>query len=114
MSAGIATLNELFTRKNDYLALNGKVKEICETIVKEAARNNIAVDVSFFKSMFSLRFAGKDIFRHFYKKLLSSGVYIAPSEYESNFLSFAHSKADIDKTKKAIKDALKSLKGRRS
>ena len=47
-----------------------------------------------------------DLFRVFFDALLERGVYIGPSGYEVGFVSAAHTKEDLSKATKAIKDAL--------
>lgn len=49
----------------------------------------------------------KDKFNIFYRKMLSDGVFLPPSQFETNFLSLAHSQGDIDKTIEAYKGNLK-------
>ena len=49
-------------------------------------------------NMFSIKFADVKKFRKFYACMLKRGVWFAPSEFEANFLSFAHTKKDIEKT----------------
>ena len=41
-------------------------------------------------------------FKKFYHRLLKEGVYLAPSQFEVNFVSAAHTLKDIEKTEKAI------------
>lgn len=41
--------------------------------------------------------------------MLEQGVYIAPSPFETGFISTAHTEADIDATVAAIRRALSSL-----
>jgi glutamate-1-semialdehyde 2,1-aminomutase len=48
-------------------------------------------------------------FRSFFHKLLSSGVYVAPSQYEGWFLSTTHSDQDIDETVVLVGESLKRL-----
>ena len=48
--------------------------------------------------MFSLKLQGKAWFGKFYRAMLRKGIYLAPSEFEANFISFAHTKKDMDKT----------------
>jgi glutamate-1-semialdehyde 2,1-aminomutase len=45
----------------------------------------------------------------FFHALLDRGVYLAPSAFEVGFVSLAHSRADIDDTVAAARDALGSL-----
>jgi len=39
--------------------------------------------------------------------MLNDGIFLPPSQFETNFLSLAHSKEDIDKTIDAYKRNLK-------
>jgi glutamate-1-semialdehyde 2,1-aminomutase len=45
-------------------------------------------------------------FRAFHASMLNKGIYLAPSQFEAGFISSAHTKADIDKTLKAIHGSL--------
>ena len=49
----------------------------------------------------------KDKFNIFFKKMLPSGIFLPPSQYETNFLSLAHSQNDINKTVEAYQRNLK-------
>lgn len=49
----------------------------------------------------------KEKFNGFFKKMLSDGIFLSPSQYETNFLSLAHSQEDIDKTIEAYHSNLK-------
>nr|CBH36690.1 glutamate-1-semialdehyde 2,1-aminomutase [uncultured archaeon]CBH39630.1 glutamate-1-semialdehyde 2,1-aminomutase [uncultured archaeon] len=42
-------------------------------------------------------------YTRFFHKMLSSGVFLPPSQFETNFVSFAHSDEDIEKTIEAYK-----------
>ncbi len=110
MTSGIATLKKLHFLKNRYNLLNTKVSEISGTIQSEALKNNIAVKVTVFNNMFSLKFKKENHFKQLYKQLISKGIYLAPSEYEANFISFEHTKKDISQTKQVIKEVFKKLK----
>ena len=46
-------------------------------------------------------------FNVFFKKMLNDGIFLPPSQFETNFLSLAHSKEDIDKTIDAYQRNLK-------
>jgi len=110
MTSGIATLKKLHSLKGKYNLLNTKVSEISSTIQSEALKNNIAVEVTVFNNMFSLKFKNQDHFKQLYRQLISRGIYLAPSEYEANFISFEHTKKDILQTKQVIKEVFKNLK----
>lgn len=46
-------------------------------------------------------------FNIFFRKMLNDGIFLPPSQFETNFLSLAHSKEDIDKTIDAYQRNLK-------
>jgi len=48
-------------------------------------------------------------FAKFFHACLERGIYFAPSQFETNFISTAHSAADIEKTAKVICETLTSL-----
>ena len=50
-----------------------------------------------------------EMYRRYFLSLLEQGVFIAPSPFETAFISTAHTEADIDTTTQAIFRALKSL-----
>lgn len=49
------------------------------------------------------------LFKRFFWALLERGIYIAPSPYETGFLSLAHSHEEIDLTLEKIEQALQTL-----
>ena len=70
-------------------------------------------------SMFCLFFTGQPVrnldearradtgrFARFFHALLKHGVYVAPSQFETGFISAAHSADDIGKTAQAMRAAL--------
>ncbi len=42
--------------------------------------------------------------------LLEEGIYLAPSQYETNFMSSAHTRADLDQTLAAFERAFQAMK----
>ncbi|NBV41249.1 glutamate-1-semialdehyde-2,1-aminomutase [bacterium] len=48
----------------------------------------------------------KNQFKRYYWDLLESGIYLAPSPYESNFVSSCHSVADLEATCEAVSKSL--------
>lgn len=102
MAAGKAALENLKLRKDDYPQLSDKVQVLLEAIKRNASARKIGVAVSSYGSMFSIKFDDKKNFQGFYKVMLDGGVFLAPSEYESNFVSFAHTREDIERTIKVI------------
>jgi len=56
-------------------------------------------------NMDSVSGADMESFKKFFWNLLDEGVYIAPSPYETGFISMAHSAGDIDDTLDAMDKA---------
>lgn len=104
MQSGLTTLEEL--SKHDYRNLEKLAAYLICNIAQAAKRQNVDLELNYFGSMFSLKFQEKKIFQRFYKALIGSGVYFAQSEFEANFLSFAHSEGDIEETIEKVKCAL--------
>lgn len=46
-------------------------------------------------------------FSRYFRAMLEHGVYLAPSQFETAFVSIAHSDEDIEKTLSAAREALK-------
>jgi glutamate-1-semialdehyde 2,1-aminomutase len=46
-------------------------------------------------------------FKRFFHSLLERGVYLAPSQFETGFISAAHTESDIERTAEAMREALK-------
>jgi glutamate-1-semialdehyde 2,1-aminomutase len=50
-------------------------------------------------------------FATFFRACLERGVYFAPSQFESGFLSTAHTPDDIDRTASIVGEALTAAQG---
>jgi glutamate-1-semialdehyde 2,1-aminomutase len=48
-------------------------------------------------------------FRKFFSYCLDKGVYFAPSQFETGFISLAHSREDLEQTAEVVAAALASL-----
>ncbi len=121
MAAGLAQLREL-KASNAYERLENlgaRLEEGVARILRDTGK-----DFCFKRagSMYSLFFCPGDvydlnsamksdfnIFRHYFLSMLEQGVYVAPSAYESGFISTAHTEADIDWTLQSMERALRSL-----
>ncbi|MDP8229717.1 MAG: aminotransferase class III-fold pyridoxal phosphate-dependent enzyme [Candidatus Gorgyraea atricola] len=107
MSSGIAALKALFLKRYEFL--EDLTEKLTSHIRKEAAKHRIDLQVVAYKTIFSIRFKKRKQFQTFYKRLLGKGIYFAPSENEANFLSFSHTKKDIDETIDTIREAFERL-----
>jgi len=119
MAAGIAQLSEL-TRMGFYRDLNNKTEEFTESIQRFATARNYKFKVFTIGSIFWFAFtdqekisradeidpASMEKFKIMHRELLNRGIYLGPSGYEVGFISSAHNKTDLEKTKRAIFDSL--------
>ncbi|MCK9554343.1 glutamate-1-semialdehyde 2,1-aminomutase [bacterium] len=108
-ASGFATLTALKEQKDDYTTLENITKQLVFDIWRMSVKYKIALIIDSYGSMFSLKFAKKNKFKLFYKTMLERGVYLAPSEFEANFLSFAHTKKDIEDTVRAADAAFRRV-----
>ncbi len=119
MAAGIAQLSELL-RMGFYRDLNNKTEEFTSAIQRFATARNYKFKVYTIGSIFWFAFtdqeairradeidpASMDKFKKLHRELLNRGIYFGPSGYEVGFISSAHLKTDLEKTKRAIFDSL--------
>ena len=121
MAAGLAQLSEL-ERMDGWKLLEGLGAQF-EQLTRAAIANS-KIEVTFHRigSMFCLFFAPGPIvdlagakrsdlkrFTQFFHACLASGVYFAPSQFETGFISTAHSAEDISRTAEVVAGALSSL-----
>jgi glutamate-1-semialdehyde 2,1-aminomutase len=122
MAAGIATLTQL-KKPGFYDALDEKADQLATGLEKAAGTAEIKTNINRVGSMMGLFFTDSDvknfddaktsnldIFSAYYKGMLEKGVYLAPSQFETIFISSAHSVKDIDATIKAAEEALGSIR----
>lgn len=118
MAAGIATLQILF-QENPYPFLEERGQQLEKGIREIAREKKCAVEVNRVGSMWTIFFNRSAVFdlqsamqsdsaqfSAFFHALLENEIYIAPSPYESCFISTAHRKEDIETTVAAIRRAL--------
>lgn len=121
MAAGLATLKAL-KALNPYNTLKHKTNTLCTQLKQIADDLSIPVQINYIESMFSIFFTDKevvdynsaklsdlDLFARYFNIMLSQGIYMPPGQFESAFVSYAHSDDDIDKTCNAFSHTLKDL-----
>ncbi len=121
MAAGLAQLREL-ERTNGWKLLEELGAQF-EQVVRDALQKS-KVETTFHRigSMFCLFFARGPIvdlasaqrsdlkmFAKFFHACLKRGVYFAPSQFETGFISTAHSVEQIDRTGEVMRESLASL-----
>jgi glutamate-1-semialdehyde 2,1-aminomutase len=121
MAAGLAQLREM--EKQDGYAKLDQLGQIMEDAVLDTLKTT-GREYQWYRkgSMFCLFFTNKPVrnltdaktsdipaFRKFFHKCLDDGVYFAPSQFETGFISLAHSPDDLARTAEVVAGALKSL-----
>lgn len=114
MAAGLATIQEL--QKKDYQALENLTAEFAKELQAILRSKGLACQVPTIASMFGLFFcedAVKDfasaqksdmqIFIKFYQYLRKSGINLAQSTFETQMLSFCHTKTELDFVLETVK-----------
>jgi glutamate-1-semialdehyde 2,1-aminomutase len=122
MIAGLTTLNILKAKKLSFSKLDEKTNRLCRQFENLFTTKGIAVCINRVYSMFTIFFqqgpvydlntaqqSDTALFARFFHGMLKGGVWLAPSQFEAGFLSFAHTDKDIDKTIDACSKALKNL-----
>ncbi len=119
MAAGIAQLTVL-KGNNFYKNLHKKTAEFVEAIQRYATAKNYRFKIFHIGSIFWFAFTDKEqiraaadidhnsmeYYKAFHRELLNRGVYLGPSGYEVGFVSAAHTKVELEKTKRAIFESL--------
>jgi glutamate-1-semialdehyde 2,1-aminomutase len=121
MAAGLAQLREL-ERIDGWSLLErsgASLEELMRTALRELKLPWVFHRIG---SMFCLFFTGEPVtdlatakrsdpqkFASFFKACLDRGVYFAPSQFETGFLSTAHTPEDIERTATVVREALALL-----
>jgi len=111
MAAGIAVNKYLHANENLYDKVADKVKMIKEAIPNTANGSFVSIG-SMFKYFYrtsapknyrEAKECDTAAFRQFFERALGIGVFIPPSQFETNFLSFAHDDAAVAKICRAYR-----------
>jgi glutamate-1-semialdehyde 2,1-aminomutase len=121
MAAGIATL-ELLRAAPPYAALAERTAYLTQQTEQAAQRYGVPVYITSLGSMFTVFFSARPIhnyedastcdvptFRRYFAAMLHAGIYLAPSQFETGFVSTAHTDEDIDITLRAGAAALQAV-----
>ena len=123
MTAGIETLTILSEDKNFTEKISAKTSKLVAGIKNAAQKSEIKIQTPQAGSMFGIFFsehevtnyeesaaANQEMFKKFFVEMLERGIYLAPSQFETLFLSAVHSDEDIEKTISAAEKAFEALK----
>lgn len=125
VEAGINTIRILMEKKDIYDRLESLGAAIESGFGKIKSRDGThEITLQRFGSLFTLFFTDKerienyedvsgcdpDKFAGFFRQMLWRGIYLAPSQFEANFISIRHTAQDIKKTLRAAEYAFKKIK----
>jgi glutamate-1-semialdehyde 2,1-aminomutase len=121
VAAGRETL-KILARPGTYEALEKSSNYLVKESEKIAQKTGVKAHLNRVGSMFTLFFASQEVidydialksdtalFRRYFHEMLNGGVYLAPSQFEANFISLAHTQKDLDKTLEVMNRAFKKL-----
>jgi glutamate-1-semialdehyde 2,1-aminomutase len=122
MAAGLAMLKSIKADKGLTNRLEEKTKYLHNGIADALNKNKVIHTINRIGSMISVHFAqgavvdfetaakgNNETFKRFFHGMLNKGIYIAPSAFESWFITDALSYQDLNETIAAVEDIAKTL-----
>ncbi|GGX05260.1 glutamate-1-semialdehyde 2,1-aminomutase [Aquimarina muelleri] len=122
MSAGLTMLTELNKKSEIFKSLADKTEYLHKGIASVLEEENIVHTINRIGSMISIHFdkdavvdfdsavkGDNETFKKFFHGMLDNGIYIAPSAFETWFITDALTYADLDITIAAVKKVAKTL-----
>ena len=104
LAAGIATVRWLHNHRNVYAGFEDKTRAIEESLLKNEKGSFVRLG-SMFKYFFrnrpprnyrEVKECDTAAFQRFWNHMLDAGIFLPPSQFETNFLSAAHNDQDIE------------------
>ena len=124
MAAGLAQLTMLYENPEIYEKINKTTEKLAEGFRTIAAKYNAPISVNVAGSLMCPFFTDKKVenyndaktsdteaYAKYFNSIEERGIYIAPSQFEAMFMSYAHSDEDIDKTLQAAEESIKKIWG---
>lgn len=121
VTAGLATLREMLSIPDFEKIVTEKTAALLEGWKAAAEAAGVPVQLHQAGSMFGLFFSEKPVrnyadacaadaeaFRAWFRAMLAEGIYLAPSPFETIFMSYAHTDEDIEKTIRAAKAGMEA------
>ena len=118
VAAGLSTLG-ILKKQNPYPDLGQKTSWLSGEFRAAAESAGIPLQVQAMAGMFGFFFSETpvcnyqdalnsdlELFTRFFRRMLKQGIYLAPSAFESLFVSTAHTEEDLERTAKAFRKAL--------
>ena len=118
VAAGLSTL-EILRKGNPYPELGQKTSWLSGEFQSAAESAGVPLQTQAIGGMFGFFFSETPVrnyqdalnsdverFTRFFRSMLNQGIYLAPSAFESLFVSTAHSEKDLERTARAFRKAL--------
>lgn len=118
VAAGLSTL-EILRKGNPYSELGQKTSWLSGEFQSAAESAGVPLQTQAMGGMFGFFFSETPVrnyqdalnsdverFTRFFRSMLNQGIYLAPSAFESLFVSTAHSEKDLERTARAFRKAL--------
>jgi glutamate-1-semialdehyde 2,1-aminomutase len=122
MTAGITQLSILMNNPEIYTHINKMSEMLKEGLRSLVKQYQLPATVNGIGSLSTLLFSDKTIknytdaktcdtvlYAKYFKGMLDQGIYLAPSQFEATFVSYAHKKEDIEKTLDSADKVLKTI-----
>jgi glutamate-1-semialdehyde 2,1-aminomutase len=124
VSSAIASIKTMSTLKRKiYPKISKQCLTLAKSIHESATKYGIAHQVNAIESMFQIFFTDKPVtdyasskradgkkFHRLFYNLLKQGIFVAPSQFETGFFSYAHTNSDLEKTIHAYDFALRRVR----
>jgi len=121
VTAGLETL-KILAQPGTYATLEKSSEYLVKEAKKLAQKTSVKTHINRVGSLFTLFFASQEVidydtalksdtvaFSRYFHLMLKGEIYLAPSQFEANFISLAHSQEDLDKTLEVMAKAFKEL-----
>jgi glutamate-1-semialdehyde 2,1-aminomutase len=109
VAAGLAMLGYLQAHPETYAQLEARAAELCAGAPEGVTVNRVGSMFTFFftdgpvTDWDSAKRCDTARFGAYFRKMLESGIYLAPSQFEAAFVSAAHSEEDVRRTVQAAR-----------
>jgi glutamate-1-semialdehyde 2,1-aminomutase len=120
--AALAVLDYIKENPAIYSEMRRKVEKICKSIREVASDRSLKITVNYIESMFQVFFTDSEVscyddvkksdirlFKKYFHGMLKNNVFIPPSQFETCFLSTAHTDEDVELTINAIENSLSQI-----
>jgi len=122
-AAGIETITILSRSKDVYEKIQETTSILCKGIGEIISRRCVSARITKLGSLFTLFFSAKQVkdyrqaqgcdlkaFARYFRYMLKGGIYVPPSQFETNFVSMAHTPKDIAKTLEVMDRVLRLIR----